>query len=57
MGENGKTLACDHCGAKGAQRLMSVCATRVAGSNGSEPHSHGDSRCRGCSSRNCATCH
>ncbi len=55
MGENGKSLACEHCGAKAPQRLMSVCATRVSGGNGGEAHS--TSKCGGCSSHHCATCH
>ena len=57
MGENGRTIACEACGAKGPQRLMSVCATRVSSGNGGEAHSPSGSRCGGCTSHNCATCH
>lgn len=56
MGENGKSLACDACGAKGAQRIMSVCATRVSGNGNGEAHASGG-KCVGCASHNCATCH
>ena len=55
MGENGKTVACTTCGARSPQRLMSVCSARVSG--GSNGESHASSRCSGCASHNCATCH
>jgi len=37
VGENGKTVACTACGARNAQRLMSVFAAHVAGGSSSRP--------------------
>ena len=56
MGENGKTVACTKCGARSPQRLMSVCATHVAGGASSKALS-GGSNCGSCHGGNCAHCH
>lgn len=56
MGENGKTVACTKCGARGAKRLMSVFSAHVAGGSSSKALS-GGSNCSTCRGGNCAHCH
>ncbi len=55
MGENGKTVACPKCRARGARRLMSVFSARVSGGSSSKALS--GSSCSSCSGGDCAHCH
>ncbi len=54
MDENGRGVKCPKCGARGARRLMSVFAARVAGGETSKALS--GASCSTCSGGDCSTC-